>query len=157
MVTRLHESWQRARDHMARAQDRYATQANKHRRDVDFGVGDKVWITTKHWQTDRPSRKLANQMEGPYEIVEQIGHSFKLKLPSSMKIHPVFHAEKLRKDPGNPLLGQANLEPLPLELEDCQGRGGGGSAAAIGNGRTGVRWVRTGSGHGPGAADYVRT
>src|SRR5579862_4436921 len=118
MVTRLHESWQKARATMTRSQERYTTQANRHRRPVDFGVGDKVWITTKHWKTDRPSKKLAGQMEGPYEILEQVGHSFRLKLPDSMKIHPVFHAEKLRKDPGNPLPGQDNPRPPPLEMED---------------------------------------
>ena len=118
MVARLHDSWQQAGEHMARAQERYTKQANKHRREVDFKVGDKVWVTTRHWQTDRPSKKLANQMEGPYEILEQVGHSFKLKLLDSMKVHPVFHAEKLRKDPNNPLPGQANPEPPPLELED---------------------------------------
>ena len=57
-------------------------------------------------------------MEGPYEILEQIRHSFKLKLPDSMKIHPVFYTEKLRKDPNNPLPRQSNPEPLPLELEN---------------------------------------
>jgi hypothetical protein len=35
-----------------------------------------------------------------------------------MKVHPVFHAEKLRKDPDNPFPRQANLNPLPLDLED---------------------------------------
>ncbi len=35
-----------------------------------------------------------------------------------MKVHPIFHAEKLRKDPGNPLPGQANPEPPPLVLQD---------------------------------------
>jgi hypothetical protein len=43
-------------------------------------------------------------MDGLYEILEQIGHSFKLKLPESIKVHPVFYAEKLCKDPGNLLL-----------------------------------------------------
>jgi transposase InsO family protein/predicted aspartyl protease len=118
LVARLHDSWQQAQKNMAKAQERHAAQANKHRREPDFGVGDKVWVTTKHWKSDRPSKKLANQMEGPYEILEQVGHSFKLKLPASMKIHPVFHAEKLRKDASNPLPGQANPEPIPLELED---------------------------------------
>ena len=118
LVARLHESWQRAKETMAQTQERYTRQANKHRREVDFGVGDKVWVTTKHWKNDRPSRKLASQMEGPYKILEQIGHSFKLELPESMKVHPVFHAEKLRKDPGNPLPGQANPEPPPLELSN---------------------------------------
>jgi hypothetical protein len=57
-------------------------------------------------------------MEGLYEILEQVGHSFKLRLPDSMKIHSVFHAEKLQKDSSNSLSSQANPEPPPLELED---------------------------------------
>jgi hypothetical protein len=44
-------------------------------------------------------------MEGPFEILEERGYSFLLKLPETIKVHPVFHVEKLRKDPGNPLLG----------------------------------------------------
>ena len=44
-------------------------------------------------------------MDSLYKILEQIGHSFKLKLPESIKVHPVFYAEKLRKDLKNPLLG----------------------------------------------------
>jgi hypothetical protein len=103
---------------MARSQEWHVAQANKHRREPDFGIGDKVWVSTKHWKSNRPSQKLANQMEGPYEILEQIGHSYKLKLPASMKIHPVFHVEKLRKDAGDSLPGQANPEPTLLELED---------------------------------------
>ena len=35
-----------------------------------------------------------------------------------MKVHPIFYAEKLRKDPGNPLLGQSNLELPPIQLND---------------------------------------
>jgi hypothetical protein len=68
---------------------------------VDFGVRDKVWVIVKHWKNDRPSRKLAQQMDGPYKILEQIGHSFKLKLPESIKVYPVFYAKKLCKDPRN--------------------------------------------------------
>jgi len=60
LVSRIHSSWEAAQGNMARAQERYTKQANKHRREVDFTVGDKVWITTKHWKTDRPSHKLAN-------------------------------------------------------------------------------------------------
>jgi len=42
-------------------------------------------------------------MEGPYEILEQISYLFKLKLLESIKVHLVFYAEKLYKDPRNPL------------------------------------------------------
>ena len=103
---------------MAQSQRRYAKQANKHRREIDFGVGDKVWVFTKYWKTDRPSRKLADQMSGPYKIIEQIGHSFKLQLPDSIKVHPVFHADRLRKDPDNPLPGQQNADLPPVQVDD---------------------------------------
>ena len=70
LVTELHRSWEQAKTNMAKSQEQYTIQANKHRRPVDFAVGDKVWVTTKYWKNDRPSRKLANQMEGPFEILE---------------------------------------------------------------------------------------
>jgi hypothetical protein len=64
LITRLHESWQQAREGIARSQDRHAVQTNKYLQNPDFSIGDKVWVTTKHWKSDRPSWKLANQMEG---------------------------------------------------------------------------------------------
>jgi hypothetical protein len=57
-------------------------------------------------------------MDGPYKILEKIGHSFKLKLPESIKVYPVFHAKKLRKDPRNLLLSQTNLEYDLIEVKD---------------------------------------
>ena len=103
---------------MARLQERYTIQANKHCYAVDFGVGDKVQVTIKHWNNDRPSCKLAQQIEGLYEILEQIGYSFKLKLLESIKVHLVFYAEKLRKDLGNPLPGQTNPEYDLIEVQE---------------------------------------
>ena len=44
-------------------------------------------------------------MDGLYKILKQIGHSFKLKLPESIKVHLVFYAKKLCKDLRNLLLG----------------------------------------------------
>jgi transposase InsO family protein len=118
LIERLHKSWEQAKTGMQQSQQRYAKQANKHRREVDFGVGDKVWVSTKHWKTDRPSRKLADQMSGPYEIIKQIGHSFKLQLPDSIKVHPVFHADRLRKAPEDPLPGQKNADLPPVQVND---------------------------------------
>jgi hypothetical protein len=59
-------------------------------------------------------------MASPFKIVDQVGHSFRLKLLETMKVHPVFHVKKLRKDPDNPLLRQANPNPPPLILEDSE-------------------------------------
>jgi hypothetical protein len=44
-------------------------------------------------------------MDGLYEILEQIRHLFRFKLPESIKVHLIFYAKKLRKDLGNPLPG----------------------------------------------------
>src|ERR1700677_3387160 len=60
-------------------------------------VGDKVYVDTSDYTTDRPSKKLTDKLIGPYLILEVINNNaFKLKLPSSMKIPPVFPRSKLR-------------------------------------------------------------
>jgi len=42
LVERIHESWRIAQGNIARSQERYTIQANKHYCVVDFGVGNKV-------------------------------------------------------------------------------------------------------------------
>jgi hypothetical protein len=44
-------------------------------------------------------------MASPFEVLEQIGHFYKLKLLELIKVHPVFYTEKLYKYSDNPLLG----------------------------------------------------
>ena len=41
-----------------KAQQSMEKQVNKHRREPDFDVEDSVWVSTKGWKTERPSRKL---------------------------------------------------------------------------------------------------
>jgi hypothetical protein len=43
-------------------------------------------------------------------------HSYKVKLPASIKIHPVFLAESLCHDLNNPLPSQANAPPPPVNV-----------------------------------------
>ena len=113
-IRRIHEAWEWCKAQIAKAQEKQQVQANKHRRPVDFAVQDKVWVSTKNWTSERPSQKLGYQNEGPYEIIEQVGHSFRLKLPDGNKQHDVFAPDLLRKDPGNPLPGQRQEPPLPI-------------------------------------------
>jgi hypothetical protein len=62
----------------------------------DYQVGDLVWLDGKDIKTDRPSKKLEDKRYGPFKIAKKISSSaYKLKLPLSMKVHPVFNTSRL--------------------------------------------------------------
>jgi hypothetical protein len=68
-------------------------------------VDDSAYLTLKPYKINRPSRKLAEQNAGLFKIIKKIGNAYKLRLPVSMQILPVFSLNKLRKTPNNPLPG----------------------------------------------------
>ena len=75
--------------------------ANKSRRDVQFQVDDQVLLSSNHInlasQANRPSKKLQHHFIGPYRIIQKISPvAYKLDLPHTLKIHPVFHVSILR-------------------------------------------------------------
>jgi hypothetical protein len=92
-----------AKSHITLAQQKKERDVNKHRCPVDFKLKDNVWLKTANWSTDRPSKKLSRQMAGPYKMLAKEGHSYRVELPALMKIHLIFPAESLRRDPNNPL------------------------------------------------------
>ncbi len=77
-------------------------------------------MSTKNWKTEQPSYKLDYQMASPFEILEQISNSYRLKLPDSMKIHNVFSPDRLQKAANNPLPGQINLPQPPIVITEDQ-------------------------------------
>ena len=81
----------KAADDMARFYDQHRDQG------VSYKVGDMVWLDGKDLRTDRPSKKLEDKRYGPYKVTKVVGpNAYQLKLPPSMKIHPVFNTVKLR-------------------------------------------------------------
>ena len=91
-------------------------QANKHRREPDFTVGDMVQVIIKNQKTERPSHKLDYKMAGLYKIVNKVGNLYKVKLPDSIKVHLIFSPDKLQKAANNPLPRQKNKPPLPIQV-----------------------------------------
>ena len=63
---------------------------------VPWKTGDKVWLKATHLRLHYPSRKLALKSHGPFEIIQVLSPlTYKLRLPSTWKIHDIFHASLL--------------------------------------------------------------
>ena len=63
------------------------------------------------WDRHRPSNKLKAKFYGPFEILEQTSPvTFRLKLPATVNIHPIFHAGLLKAHNGT---GRSVPMPAP--------------------------------------------
>lgn len=95
-----------------------AEQVNKRRKDVQFKIGDMVFLSNRNYNIERPSRKLDSKRWGPFKITELIGFSYRLELSSIMRIHNVFYANLLTLASNDSLLGQRNLLPGSIMVFD---------------------------------------
>jgi hypothetical protein len=95
----FHRQIKEATEHLRHAQERQKKYANEHRRDVTFKVGDRVLLSSanlRYVHKDKAS-KLLPKFLGPYIVKKVVSPvAFELILPPELRIHPVFHAEKLR-------------------------------------------------------------
>lgn len=101
---------------LLRAQTRMKHQADKRRTERIFEVGDKVWLKLQPYAqsslVSRINQKLSYRYFGPYEVESKIGSvAYKLKLPETATIHPVFHVSLLKKVTGNP---EVSFSPIPV-------------------------------------------
>lgn len=105
---------QQLRYNLERAQNRMKNIADKHRTDMEFKVGDLVWVRLQPYKQGSakggPSNKLSRRFYGPFPILERLGSvAYQLQLPSVTKIHPVFHVSLLKKFMGDPSLSPKDL------------------------------------------------
>ena len=77
-------------------------------------VRDKVWLEATNLRLHYPSRKLAPKRQGPFEISQVLSLlTYHLHLPSTWKIHDVFHATLLSPYKETETHGLNFLKPPP--------------------------------------------
>ena len=111
------------KEKMKEAQDRQKSYADKRRKELEFQVGEMVYLKRVTFKgKDRTAKmgKLQPRYMGPFRIVERIGPvAYSLELPD--ELHPfhedVFHVSQLRKVVRDPAL----IVPQPPE-DLCSGQ-----------------------------------
>jgi hypothetical protein len=67
---------------------------------------------------NRTARKLAEKKIGPFPIISQpSAMSFTLRLPSTIRIHPVFHVSQLEPEDPNTFADREQPPPPPLIVD----------------------------------------
>ena len=82
-------------------------QADKHQNPaLDYKVGQQVWLSTDNLRMlNRASKKLTEKWIGPYEVTRVTPNAVELKLPKTLRIHPVVNVSCVKPYLG-PLPGQ---------------------------------------------------
>ena len=108
------------RSEMKWAQATLSEQADKHQIPMPrLEVGDQVWLLCKNLKTTRPLAKLNYKRLGKFKIIKKVSsHAYKLELPASMKIHPVFYVLLLEPAATDPLPGHTQPPPPPPIIND---------------------------------------
>ncbi|XP_073219617.1 uncharacterized protein [Cicer arietinum] len=107
---------------LLKAQEFTKYQADKKCKEVQFEVGDWVFLKLRphrhHSVVQWIHKNLTPIFLGLYQDIKKIGHvAYKLKLPATSKIHHTFHVSQLKKVVGN----YTATTQLPISLESENG------------------------------------
>lgn len=118
------------KDNLLKAQARIKHQADKHRTERSFEVGDMVYLKIQPYRhtslSIHRSLKLHSKFYGPFRVLEKVGKvAYKLLLPEGCQLHLVFHVSQLKKHIGStavpspelPLIDdKGNIKVAPMTI-----------------------------------------
>jgi len=118
-MKRVHEEAEVALRKTQEEMKRYADRGRKEAE--NWKKGDRVLLSTKDLVfKERPSKKLMERYMGPYMIEEVVSSNVvKLRLPSSMRIHPVVNVSRIVRYKEQ-MKGQKKEEGKPVEVEGVE-------------------------------------
>ncbi|XP_061365042.1 long-chain-alcohol oxidase FAO2-like [Gastrolobium bilobum] len=115
-LTHHNELLAQLKNHLQGAHNRMKVQADKHRKDISFAVGDLVLVKLQPYRqltvAKRHNQKLSKRYFGPFLVVRILSLvACQLQLPQGSKIHSSFHVLVLKPFKGD----HPNLVPtLPI-------------------------------------------
>jgi len=99
ILTDVKVAWEDARKMLMSKQVKMKEEADKHRRDERYAVGDKVLLSTR--RLNRKASALSDPYVGPFTITRVSDHGVNvwLDLPKKQygRIHQPFHVEKVKR------------------------------------------------------------
>jgi ribosomal protein L21E len=129
-----HVAQQVIKNNLLKAQARIKQQADKHRSEREFNVGDMVYLKIQPYRhtslSTHKSIKLHSKFYGPFRVLDRIGKAaYKLLLPDNSQLHDVFHVSQLKRHlgpsaiptPGLPLMDdKGTIKVAPEAILECR-------------------------------------
>jgi hypothetical protein len=108
------------KDHIQWAHNQQKVQADKHRVECTFEVGDLAYLRIQPYKQASIKRsgaeKLQPQFFGPYRISRKVGVvAYEIELPQGSIIHNIFHVSCLKRAIGQHITPLEVLPPLDEE------------------------------------------
>ncbi|XP_042410118.1 uncharacterized protein LOC121999512 [Zingiber officinale] len=137
IVTQTVELVEKIQNRMQAAQSHQNNYVDQRRRDLEFVVGDHIFLKMspmKGVMRFRKKGKLSPRYIGPFEILDRVGtRAYWVALPPNLsEVHNVFHVSMLRQYIANPshVIGHESMQWTPdltyeersKQILDCQAR-----------------------------------